>query len=164
MIGRSEMSDTIITVPDAVEERVFSEPWQAQAFAIAMQLSKRGVFTWSEWVEVFSAEIRAHPAEPGEDSSAAYYRQWLVALETILTTRGHSTAAEISGVQDLWRRAYVNTPHGLPVVLENASLGCGADDEHHDDGHDDDGHDDDGHGHHVRAVREPVVVSRARSG
>ena len=140
------MADTVVTPVDA--EPVFAEPWQAQAFAMTMQLSKQGAFTWGEWVDVFSSEIRTHPAQPGEDSTEAYYRQWLLALETILSTRGLASAVEISGMQELWRQAYVNTPHGLPVALENASLACHADDEHHD-------HD------HLVGVRRPVAVSPA---
>jgi nitrile hydratase accessory protein len=152
------MSDTVVTQPDAAEDPVFAEPWQAQAFAMTMQLSKRGAFTWGDWVEVFSTEIRTHPAQPGEDSTDAYYRQWLAALETIRAARGLSTTEEISRMQDLWRQAYVNTPHGLPVVLENASLGCGADGEQH--AHGDHDHDH-GHHHHVVGVRRPVAVSPA---
>ena len=113
-----EMSDAAAAKSDAIAEPAFAEPWQAQAFAMTMELSKRGAFTWGEWVEVFSTEIRAHPAQPGEDATEAYYRQWLAALETILTTRGLSTPTEISGAQELWRQAYLNTPHGLPVALK----------------------------------------------
>ena len=71
----------------------FAEPWMAQAFACAIQLSRRGLFTWSEWVEVFSAEIKSHPAQPGEASNAAYYRQWLAALETIVGLKGAASTA-----------------------------------------------------------------------
>jgi hypothetical protein len=28
---------------------VFAEPWQAQAFALAVRLSEQGYFTWKEW-------------------------------------------------------------------------------------------------------------------
>jgi len=28
---------------------VFAEPWQAQAFALAVKLSEQGHFTWTEW-------------------------------------------------------------------------------------------------------------------
>ena len=28
---------------------VFAEPWQAQAFALAVRLSAQGHFTWKEW-------------------------------------------------------------------------------------------------------------------
>ena len=142
------MPDTVVPNPDAV----FAEPWQAQAFAMTMNLSKRGAFTWGEWVEVFSTEIRANPAQPGEDNADAYYRQWLAALETILTTRGLSTTEEISGMQELWRQAYLGTPHGMPIALENASLNCVAEQSHHDHDH--------AH-HHVVAVRRPVAVSPA---
>jgi nitrile hydratase accessory protein len=149
-------------MPDRVQidehALVFAEPWQAQAFAMTMQLSRKGAFTWGDWVAVFSAEIRANPEQPGEDSVDAYYRQWLTALETILTTRGLSTQEEIAGMETRWRAAYVNTPHGLPIALENASLDCGADHDH--DDHDDD--DDDHHHHHVTAMRSPVAVSPAR--
>jgi hypothetical protein len=30
-------------------EPVFAEPWQAQAFALAVKLSEQGHFTWKEW-------------------------------------------------------------------------------------------------------------------
>src|SRR5271155_1692916 len=74
----------------------FAEPWMAQAFACAVQLSRQGLFSWSEWVEVFSAEIRAHPAQPGETSNAAYYRQWLAALETIVGLKGAAATAALA--------------------------------------------------------------------
>jgi hypothetical protein len=32
----------------------FAEPWMAQAFACTVHLSRRGLFTWNEWVDVFS--------------------------------------------------------------------------------------------------------------
>ena len=99
----------------------FAEPWMAQAFAFAIQLSRQGLFTWSEWVEVLSAEIRAHPARPGEASNTAYYRQWLAALETIVGLKGAASTFEITARQETWRQAYLNTPHGQPVELRHAA-------------------------------------------
>jgi nitrile hydratase accessory protein len=151
------MPATIAPQVDAIADPTFAEPWQAQAFAMTMQLSKRGAFTWADWVEVFSTEIRTHPAQPGEGSNEAYYRQWLAALETILTERGLASTEEISHMQQLWCQAYLNTPHGLPIVLENASLNCDADDHHHHEDHDHDHH----HHHHAAAVHRPVAVSPA---
>jgi nitrile hydratase accessory protein len=138
------------------EAPVFAAPWQAQAFAMTMQLSQNGAFTWGDWVKVFSTEIRADPAQPGEDSLSAYYRQWLTALQTILTSTGLSTPEEIAGMETLWRAAYAKTPHGLPIALENASLDFGPD---HDGGHDHDDHAH--HHHHVIGRREPVAISPA---
>src|SRR5580692_2701987 len=44
---------------------VFAEPWQAQAFALAVQLSEAGHFTWSEWSETLGAELRAAGQDDG---------------------------------------------------------------------------------------------------
>ncbi|MGH7003452.1 MAG: nitrile hydratase accessory protein, partial [Alphaproteobacteria bacterium] len=87
----------------------FAEPWQAEAFACAIQLSRQGLFSWTEWVAVFSAEIKANPARPGETSNAAYFRQWLAALETIVGRKGAASSAEIDSRQEAWRQAYINT-------------------------------------------------------
>jgi nitrile hydratase accessory protein len=56
---------------DAGDEPVFAEPWQAQAFAMTVKLNEQGLFTWSEWAEVFGAEITA--AGP-DDKAENYYK------------------------------------------------------------------------------------------
>ena len=38
---------------------VFAEPWQAQAFALAVRLSEQGHFTWKEWAETLAEELKA---------------------------------------------------------------------------------------------------------
>ena len=38
---------------------VFAEPWQAQAFALAVKLSEEGYFTWKEWAAALAAELKA---------------------------------------------------------------------------------------------------------
>jgi nitrile hydratase accessory protein len=129
----------------------FAEPWQAQAFACAIQLSRQGLFPWTEWVDVFSAEIKAHPQRTDEGSNAAYFRQWLAALETIVTRKGAASAAEIDRRQDAWRQAYLNTPHGKPVELASAPGGAGQNRHAHHHHHDD----DDGR------ASKPVAVSPA---
>jgi nitrile hydratase accessory protein len=133
----------------------FAEPWQAEAFACAIQLSRQGLYTWAEWVAVFAAEIRAHPAAAGESAEAAYYRQLLAALETIVGKKGAASSDEITARQEAWRQAYLNTPHGQPVTLENAAQGAGAGHHHHP------GHDHHRHDHHGHAPK-PVAVSPAR--
>jgi nitrile hydratase accessory protein len=142
------------TAPDALLRELdgpaFAEPWMAQVFACAVHLSRQGLFTWNEWVDVFSAEIKAHPQEAGEAANAAYYRQWLAALETIVGRKGAASTSEISERQETWRQAYLNTPHGQPVELHHA----GASPEptaHHHRHHDQDQH-----------VPKPVSVSSAR--
>ena len=129
----------------------FAEPWQAQAFACALQLSRQGLFTWSEWVEVFSAEIAVHPQTSDETADAAYYRQWLAALETIVGLTGAVSPAEISERQEAWREAYLKTPHGQPVELSNSVRAPAATAYHHIDDHSD----------HQHRASKPVSVSPA---
>jgi len=136
----------------------FAEPWQAEAFACTLQLSRQGVFTWAEWVAVFGAEIKAAPVGPGESHNDAYYRQWLTALERIVGQKGAASPAEIDARQEAWRQAYLNTPHGAPVELANAACPPSGGAHHHHD------HDQDhAHDHDHRDAPKPVAVSPARS-
>jgi nitrile hydratase accessory protein len=52
---------------------VFAEPWQAQAFGLAVRLSAEGHFTWREWAAALAGELKA-AAERGEpDDGSRYY-------------------------------------------------------------------------------------------
>src|ERR1022692_3490089 len=62
-------------------EKVFAEPWEAQAFALAVKLSEQGYFTWKEWSEALAAEIKAA-------SDQSYYHNWLAALERLVAAKG----------------------------------------------------------------------------
>ena len=96
----------------------FAEPWQARAFACAVELSRRGLYTWREWSQALGAEIATHPARPGEEAGAAYHRQWLATLEKLAALKAAASAAEVDARAEQWRRAYLNTPHGQAVRLE----------------------------------------------
>ena len=48
-------------LPRDEEGPVFSAPWQAQAFALAVKLSEQGHFTWKEWAAALADELRAQP-------------------------------------------------------------------------------------------------------
>ncbi len=102
-------------VPD---EPVFAEPWQAQAFALAVALNERGVFTWSEWTSILGAEIKANGAADGAD----YYERWVAALDTLIRAKGISDTPEITGLTEAWQRAAHATPHGKAILLENDPL------------------------------------------
>jgi nitrile hydratase accessory protein len=142
----------------------FAEPWQAEAFACTLQLSRQGLFPWAEWVEVFSVEIKTHPARPDESDNAAYYRQWLAALETLLAHKGVASGDEIAARQEAWRQAYLNTPHGQPVELAHDAKPPAAPGHHHHHDHDHpDDRDHHGHDHHGHAAPKPVAISPAVS-
>lgn len=93
--------------------RVFEEPWQAQAFALVVQLVRQGAFTWNEWAKA----LAAHIAAAGPDDGAGYYRSWLAALEDMTTAKGLTDPAILAKHKADWARAYRMTPHGKPVSL-----------------------------------------------
>jgi len=95
---------------------VFAAPWQAQAFALTVQLHSRGLFTWTEWAETLAAEIRA--AGSGDDGSR-YYELWLAALEKLVAARGAADAESLQARAAAWQRAAAATPHGRPIELAN---------------------------------------------
>jgi len=104
-------------VAEEVNAPKFTQQWHAQAFGLAMALSRAGVFTWSEWVETFSEVIREEPKRISETSNTAYYRQWHMALEKILLKLGAVDGDELARLAEDWRKSYINTPHGSPIEL-----------------------------------------------
>ncbi len=97
----------------------FREPWEAQAFALAVTLSQAGCFTWSEWAAVLSEEIHAAQVGGDPDLGATYYHHWLNALERICKQKGLVAAAEIERRKEEWHDAYLHTPHGQPVEIRS---------------------------------------------
>ena len=101
---------------------VFREPWEAQAFAMALALHRRGLFTWKEWADTLAAQIAAAQAAGDPDVGDTYYRHWLAALETIVAGKGASTPHELERHRRAWERAAHRTPHGQPIVLNPADF------------------------------------------
>jgi nitrile hydratase accessory protein len=93
---------------------VFAEPWQAQAFALAVKLSEHGHFTWKEWAAALADELKA--AEP--DDGSRYYEHWLAALERLAIAKGLTNPAAMLERKQAWADAYRHTPHGKPVELD----------------------------------------------
>ena len=106
--------------PIAETEQKFAEPWQAQAFALAVRLSEEGHFTWKEWAAVLAAELKA-AAERGEpDDGSRYYHYWLAALERLVAAKGLTDPEAMLARKEAWADAYRHTPHGKPVELSAA--------------------------------------------
>jgi nitrile hydratase accessory protein len=99
---------------------VFAEPWQAEAFALALSLHQAECFSWSEWAETLAAEIAAAQDAGDADLGDTYYLHWLNALERLCLEKTGLTPAALAGRKARWRRAYLNTPHGQPVRIEAA--------------------------------------------
>ena len=97
---------------------VFAEPWQAQAFALAVRLSGEGHFTWKEWAAALAEELKA-AADRGEpDDGSHYYEHWLATLERLATAKSLTNTTELAERKEAWADAYRHTPHGKPVVLK----------------------------------------------
>jgi len=60
-------------VPRDEEGPVFREPWEAQAFGMAVALHARDLFTWKEWATYLADEIAAARARGEVDDGSRYY-------------------------------------------------------------------------------------------
>lgn len=96
---------------------VFAEPWQAQAFALAVKLSEQGHFTWKEWAATLAEELAAAAARGEPDDGSRYYDHWLAALERLVQSKGLVDLAALAARKEAWADAYRHTPHGKPVEL-----------------------------------------------
>src|SRR5258705_5990894 len=104
-------------IPSDSDGPVFREPWEAQAFAMALALHKRGLFTWPEWAATLAAEIKRAQAAGDPDTGATYYRHWLNALERLVAEKGITDEATLARYHDAWDHAADPTPHGAPIEL-----------------------------------------------
>ena len=99
------------------ENTVFSEPWEAQAFAIVVTLSDSGYFTWEEWSNTLAEPISRAGAAGGPSDGSDYYFNWVTALEQILERKSLADDLSLAAVKAEWKQAYKLTPHGKPVFL-----------------------------------------------
>lgn len=120
-IAHAEAKRAVAAVPSIpcdAEGPVFAEPWQAQAFALALALHARGVFAWSEWAAMLADEICRAQAAGDPDTGDTYYRHWLATLERMVAEKGVIDTAALERCRTAWDRAARRTPHGSPIALE----------------------------------------------
>jgi len=114
------MSDADVPVPGLPRDEngpVFREPWEAQAFAMALALPARGLFTWPEWAASLAEEIKRAQAAGDPDTGETYYRHWLATLERLVAAKGVATSDLLHRYRDAWDHAADRTPHGQPIEL-----------------------------------------------
>ena len=119
----AERLNALPRIPRDEEGPVFAEPWQAQAFAMAVRLSEQGHFTWKEWAAALADELKAANDRGEPDDGSHYYEHWLAALERLVTAKALSNPNEMLARKEAWADAYRHTPHGKPVALRKASDG-----------------------------------------
>jgi nitrile hydratase accessory protein len=113
-----DATEAIRGIPRDDEGPVFREPWEAQAFAIALVLHERGLFTWNEWAATLAAEIKRAQAGGDPDTGETYYQHWLATLESLVAEKGVTTSANLHRYRDAWDHAADRTPHGVPIELK----------------------------------------------
>ncbi len=97
---------------------VFREPWQAEAFALALSLHERGLFTWNEWAAMLGDEIKKAQAAGDPDTGETYYPHWLNTLERIVAEKGVADVPQLKRTRQAWENACARTPHGAPIELQ----------------------------------------------
>ena len=112
-----EATRAVPGIPGDADGPVFREPWEAQAFAMALALHARGLFSWNEWATALAAEIKRAQAAGDADTGETYYRHWLATLERLIADKGVATPATLHRYRDAWDHAADRTPHGSPIVL-----------------------------------------------
>jgi len=104
-------------IPRDDDGPVFREPWEAHAFAMALALHERGLFTWTEWAAALAAEIKRAQAAGDPDTGETYYRHWLATLEKLVAEKGVATSETLHRYRDAWDHAADRAPHGAPIEL-----------------------------------------------
>jgi nitrile hydratase accessory protein len=114
----SRATQAIPSIPCDAEGPVFRAPWEAEAFAIALALHERGLFTWREWGIALGAEIKRAQAAGDPDTGETYYLHWLNALERLVVQKGVTEARTLDHYFHAWEHAAGRTPHGKPIELK----------------------------------------------
>ena len=110
-------------IPRDDDGPVFREPWEAQAFAMALALHGRGLFSWNEWAAALAAEIKRAQANGDPDTGETYYRHWLATLERLVAAKDVATPDLLHRYREAWDRANDRTPHGKPIELKAEAFG-----------------------------------------
>lgn len=106
MVDLSSLPNIVLTD----NEPVFNEPWEAQAFAMVIDLHEKGLFTWEEWAQSLSVQISKEP-------EASYYQNWLNALESLVAQKNLLSSDALLARKQQWHEAAARTPHGEPIEL-----------------------------------------------
>jgi nitrile hydratase accessory protein len=116
-VAARRAADLVPGIPRDGQGPVFREPWEAQAFSMALALQERGVFTWTEWAAMLADEIKRAQAAGDPDTGETYYRHWLATLERLVTEKGIASRGTLARYRDAWDHAADRTPHGKPIEL-----------------------------------------------
>ena len=118
-----EAVSALPSIPQDDDGPVFREPWEAHAFAMAVKLHERGLFTWTEWAAALAEEITRAQEHGDPDTGETYYLHWLATLEKLVAAKGVTSAETLHRYRDAWDHAADRTPHGKPIELRAEDFG-----------------------------------------
>jgi nitrile hydratase accessory protein len=118
-------TEAVPSIPRGPDGPVFGAPWEAHAFAMALALHERGLFTWPEWAATLADEIKRAQAEGDPDTGETYYRHWLAALERLAAEKAVADPATLARYRAAWHKAALRTPHGTRIALTPADFPAG---------------------------------------
>lgn len=113
--------EAVPPLPQKQGEPVFRDSWEAEAYAIGNLLVKEGHLLPAEWMQRMAAAIACAQAAGDPDRGDTYYQHWCAALESFCFDRQWILPDLYQQQLDLWAAAIANTPHGVPLALENAT-------------------------------------------
>jgi nitrile hydratase accessory protein len=123
MDAAARATSAVPGIPRDDDGPVFREPWEAQAFAMALTLHERGLFTWKEWAATLADEIKRAQAKGDPDTGETYYLHWLATLERLVGEKGIASPATLRRYHEAWDHAADRTPHGSPIELRPEDFG-----------------------------------------
>src|SRR5260221_14432199 len=116
MIDSLEL-DRLPLLPRDDDSPVFAAAWQAQAFAMTIELLRRRCFTSKEWAEALAGEIAAATARGEADLGDTYYHHWLVALERLVAAKDLLNSGDLASRKDAWQDDHAHNTFCLPIGL-----------------------------------------------
>ncbi len=115
-------NEFVLGAPESIKSPVFSEPWEADVFAILVALERKKLFTWSEWAEELGRELASTRGADDSDDGRNYYEDVLGALEKLLINKQIVSRDALNQYRQGWSRVANRTPHGQPLELTDADL------------------------------------------
>ena len=109
------------TVHEHEKDLIFSEPWQAELFALTVSLHEKGFFEWGAWTKTLGKNLKLDKGK-GKDDLTRYFKSWLNALEETLLEKKVTNTKNIKIIAEAWREAISKTPHGKKVEISDAIL------------------------------------------
>ncbi|MEM7564992.1 MAG: nitrile hydratase accessory protein [Pseudomonadota bacterium] len=119
-MSRVDYNSSLKPLADTDGDPVFDEAWQAEALAIADALVRNGMFSAAAWSEALGETLGVAQEEQRPDNQETYYECVLETLEKLIEKHSEIDQQAMKNTRELWEKAYLATPHGQPVSLDDS--------------------------------------------